>query len=101
MLWQTLLQILRTHAAHQRLHRIDYKTGDILFFNNRKIIHGRDEFRDSNGKNRHMLRLWLKDETLAGLPPHPALQLQWGNVFRAGLPDSSEGSEWPMEPDRR
>lgn len=88
------------YAAHQSLHRIDYETGDMLFFNNRKIIHGRDEFHDGKGKTRHMLRLWLKDESMAGSPPHPALQLQWGNIFRAGLSDTPEDSEWPMEPDR-
>lgn len=87
-------------AAQESLHRIGYEAGDLLFFNNRKIIHGRDEFHDGKGKNRHMLRLWLKDEGMAGLPPHPALQLQWRKVFRAGLSESSEDAEWPMEPDK-
>lgn len=83
-------------TAMENALRIDYQPGDLLFFNNRKLLHGRDAFSNGGNDRRHLLRLWLRDEEMAGAPPHPTLRLQWANVFEK----SSNGLEqvlWPLE----
>tara|TARA_Y100000782_G_scaffold110104_1_gene135962 strand:+ start:335 stop:1258 length:924 start_codon:yes stop_codon:yes gene_type:complete len=44
----------------------DLKHKDIIFFNNRRVIHGRTDFEDFEGigKKRLMLRTWIKDESV-------------------------------------
>jgi hypothetical protein len=86
-------------AAVKHMIRIEYQRGDMLFFNNRRLLHGREEFEDEPGKIRHMLRLWLQDEELAGSAPHPTLFRQWRNIFYHGLPQN-DAKQWPLEPDK-
>lgn len=85
-------------AAIKHIHRIHYQGGDILFFNNRKLLHGRDAFCDESGGSRHMLRLWMKDEEMAGPPLHPALQYQWATIFSTISSSTTEEFQWPMQP---
>ena len=44
----------------------DLKHKDIIFFNNRRVIHGRTDFEDFEDieKKRLMLRTWIKDESV-------------------------------------
>jgi len=84
---------------------ISWEKGDVIFFNNRKILHGRDAFNDLEGGTavRHFLRLWLQDEEFAGLPP-PYLQARWNHMFLKRVPDERDTTEaqgleeWPLEP---
>jgi hypothetical protein len=94
-------------AAAETAHRIQYREGDLLLFNNRRILHGRDAFTDAAGADqvqgyslsrRHMVRLWLKDEQMAGRPPNSALQVLWGKIF-AGEEGVEEERGWPSVPD--
>lgn len=90
-------------AAESSVHRIQYREGDLLFFNNRRILHGRDSFLDTADiGQRHMLRLWLKDEEMAGTPSDPNLQKLWGNIFAVkedGEYGRREDLDWPIMPD--
>lgn len=83
-------------AAADAAHRIQYQEGDLLLFNNRRILHGRDGFTDAAEK-RHMIRLWLKDEEMSGKPPDLALQKLWNNIFIRDEKNNDEG--WPMTSD--
>jgi hypothetical protein len=88
-------------AARDAACSIEYAAGDVLFFNNRRVLHGREGFGDGlrpgRGK-RHVLRLWLRDEERAGTPPAPIAAV-WGRTFTSH--DNREHDEgWPLEPDR-
>jgi hypothetical protein len=87
-------------AASKVAHRIQYQAGDMLLFNNRKILHGRDSFVDAREsyQPRHIIRLWLQDEELAGKPPSP-LQKLWDNVFTGEEIGEREDKLWPQAPD--
>lgn len=89
-------------AAEEVSHKIKYQEGDLLLFNNRRILHGRDAFTDAaEGSQRHMLRFWLKDEAMAGSPPDSALQKVWGNIFSRDVECEGHCEErhWPSVPD--
>lgn len=58
----------RPDIAHQ--HRL--QAGDISFVNNYAVLHARDEYRDGEGKTRHLLRLWVND--LQSIRLGPTLQ---------------------------
>ena len=72
----------------------------MLFFNNRKVLHGRESFVNSDipSEQRHILRLWLQDQEMGGPAPRE-LQPRWERIFsKSGeLPDTDEFA-WPMEP---
>lgn len=85
-------------AATSKALKVVYRPGDVLFFNNRRVLHGREAFTDDsvNG-TRHLLRLWLRDEELAGTPPHP-LDMLWNLRFAPPRPDEDEAATWPSTP---
>ncbi|KAI1327877.1 hypothetical protein F5Y16DRAFT_370578 [Xylariaceae sp. FL0255] len=58
------LDVLSTHAKRHAF-RVHVESGDILLVNNLSILHARTAFEDSPAENlvRHVLRLWLKDNT--------------------------------------
>lgn len=92
------------HFTAVRLqHKHAYKAGDFLVFNNRTILHGREQFRDASthdreGKDRHILRLWLRDREMAGAPP-PGLEERWNNIFEGeGGKENDDEREWPLVP---
>ncbi|KAK4146227.1 uncharacterized protein C8A04DRAFT_35207 [Dichotomopilus funicola] len=99
-------------AARDAACSIQYAAGDVLFFNNRRVLHGREAFLDGCGlrrpgeeerpegleRKRYMLRLWLQDEQRAGIPPAPMAAI-WERTFAEhGHRGHDEG--WPLEPDR-
>jgi hypothetical protein len=89
-------------AAAEAAHKIQYREGDLLLFNNRRILHGRDGFTDAGGAGqRHMVRLWLKDEEMAGRPSDLALQKLWDNIFASDGENERQHQErhWPSVPD--
>ncbi|KAL1843462.1 hypothetical protein VTJ49DRAFT_1572 [Mycothermus thermophilus] len=91
-------------AARDAACRVEYTAGDVLFVNNRRVLHGRESFHDgpqlsgssSGGLKRHMLRLWLQDEEYAGIPPAPIADV-WATRFADH--DHKEHDEgWPLQP---
>lgn len=85
-------------SAEGMAYRVEYQKGDVIFINNRRVLHGREGFQDGDDGKRHMLRLWLRDEELAGTPPKP-LDGVWEAAFAAGEEaqvETEEGGCWPL-----
>ncbi len=85
-------------AATENLHIEPWLTGDLVFFNNRRVLHGREAFIDppeGKGGERHILRMYLGDEELGGPPPeHIKVLYDW--VYKKDW--RSEEEDWPLEP---
>ncbi|KAF7194673.1 Taurine hydroxylase-like protein SAT17 [Pseudocercospora fuligena] len=77
-------------------HRIllDFKQGDIQYINNLSIFHAREGFTDTLDKQRHLIRLWLRDSEYAWPTPE-ALKSRWDFVYTGVTP---ENSVFPLEP---
>lgn len=69
------------------------KRGDIRLLNNMTILHRRERFHDSEDNRRHLMRLWLHNETLCPKLPVP-LRLAWDRVFY----DTDREEHWDIEP---
>lgn len=83
------LDALHFVAANQFLE-IDLQPGDIEFANNLQLFHARDASEDSEQTQRHLLRLWLRDEeNHVALPP--VLQGQWDKLL------NNKNLKWPLE----
>lgn len=60
---------------------LDFKKGDVQFVNNLSVFHARDGFTNTEEKQRHLVRLWLRDEENAWALPK-ALDERWDKVFK-------------------
>ena len=69
------LNMVQTCAKNCELV-LDLQPGDMTFINNHAILHSRDAFRDSAEQQRHIVRLWLQNQSLAWRLPE---QLKQGN----------------------
>lgn len=63
------------------------------FVNNLSVFHARDGFTNTEAKQRHLVRMWLRDPELAWEVPE-ALGERWEKVF-GGVRE--EGQVWPLE----
>ncbi|KAI9925081.1 hypothetical protein ASPWEDRAFT_119128 [Aspergillus wentii DTO 134E9] len=72
---------------------LDFHKGDIQYANNLSIFHARGAFSDTEEKQRHLLRLWLRDPEFEW-EKHPALKGRFDRVY-AGL--EVEKSIFPLE----
>ncbi|KAF2725397.1 Clavaminate synthase-like protein [Polychaeton citri CBS 116435] len=73
---------------------LDFQKGDVQYINNLSIFHARNGFRDEPGRERHLLRLWLRDPDYAWETPIP-LRARWSNVYDDVKP---EEQSFPIEP---
>ncbi|KAI1344191.1 TfdA family taurine catabolism dioxygenase TauD [Xylariaceae sp. FL0016] len=71
-----------------------FQKGDIQYVNNLAVFHARDGFRDTPEKQRHLMRLWLRDPELAWQTPE-VLQWRWDELYGGVTPESSV---FPLEP---
>ncbi|KAK2007909.1 TfdA family taurine catabolism dioxygenase TauD [Colletotrichum eremochloae] len=76
---------------------LDFHKGDIQYVNNLSIFHARGGFVDSDDKQRHLIRLWLRDPQNAWKTPE-ALKERWDRVYSGVTP---EKSVFPPEPQIR
>ncbi|KAL4796862.1 hypothetical protein BDV19DRAFT_397977 [Aspergillus venezuelensis] len=72
----------------------EFQKGDIQFINNLAIFHARDGFVDSEEKQRHLLRLWLRDPENAWHTPD-VLAPRWAQIYEDVKP---ENEIFPLEP---
>lgn len=73
---------------------LDFKKGDVQFANNLSIFHARDGFTNTEDKQRHLVRLWLRDPENAWETPG-ALAGRWDKVYK----DVKEETQvFPLEP---
>ncbi|KAJ3568384.1 hypothetical protein NPX13_g6438 [Xylaria arbuscula] len=86
-------------AALRHALEIRWQSGDMCFFNNRRIVHGRNAFRNgqSEKQTRHILRLWLGDHQFSGEPP-PNLVPRWKKIFEVRTESERGDDLWPLEP---
>ncbi|KAK3998133.1 hypothetical protein QBC44DRAFT_354074 [Cladorrhinum sp. PSN332] len=73
---------------------LDFHQGDIQYVNNLSIFHARAGFVDSEEKQRHLVRLWLRDPELAWKTPE-SQQKHWDRVYGGVDPANSI---LPLEP---
>jgi Taurine catabolism dioxygenase TauD, TfdA family len=80
------LNALQTISA-KHAFPVPTKPGDILYFNNIGLFHGREEYVDRGTKDtpaedmdRHVLRLWLQDPKRTE-PVAPPLQKIWDEIY--------------------
>lgn len=67
--------------------------GDLQFINNLAILHSREGYKDDHNTNRHLMRLWLKNEELAWkMPSH--LEASMARVFV----NEDDNEVWTLEP---
>ncbi|KAL0938052.1 taurine catabolism dioxygenase family protein [Colletotrichum truncatum] len=84
-------------AAEKYAASLDFHQGDIQYANNLSIFHARGGFVDSDEKQRHLVRLWLRDPENAWKTPE-ALKERWDRVYSGVTP---EKSVFPLEPQIR
>ncbi|KAI0871457.1 TfdA family taurine catabolism dioxygenase TauD [Hypoxylon argillaceum] len=72
----------------------DFQKGDIQYVNNLAIFHARDGFTDTPEKQRHLVRLWLRDPENAWETPS-ALHWRWDQLYKDITPESEV---FPLEP---
>ena len=84
------------HSTAQKHHlKVAMEDGDIRFFNNIGLLHGRQGFsdRETDESRRHVMRLWLRNKKLQWSLP-PPLRLAWARVFD----DKDRQAHWDPEP---
>lgn len=84
-----MIQLLADHHALV----LDLEAGDMLFWNNLGLLHARNGFTDSASHRRHLVRIWLHNDTLAWAIP-PKIRQPWDEAFG----DDSKQLTWPLEP---
>ncbi|KAI9696523.1 MAG: hypothetical protein M1820_008151 [Bogoriella megaspora] len=84
-------------AVHFIACKHQFKTkmepGDIRFINNMAVLHCRENFKDDNASQRHLIRTWLNNENMCWKLP-PPLELAWARVFD----DEERGRRWDIDP---
>ncbi|KAE8378657.1 hypothetical protein BDV26DRAFT_280931 [Aspergillus bertholletiae] len=80
--------------AEEHSAALDFQKGDVQYINNLSIFHARKGFRDEPDKERHLLRLWLRDPEHAWATPEP-LSERWENVYGNV---QAEEQIFPLEP---
>ncbi|KAL3957079.1 hypothetical protein ACCO45_007657 [Purpureocillium lilacinum] len=85
------------YTAEKHAVALEFRPGDIQFANNLSIFHARGSFRDSAQNQRHLVRLWLRDDELAWKIPE-ALKSRWDRVYE-GV--TAEKQVFPLEPSIR
>ncbi|KAI0152987.1 TfdA family taurine catabolism dioxygenase TauD [Xylariaceae sp. FL1272] len=72
----------------------EFQKGDMQYVNNLSIFHARDGFVDKGDKQRHLLRLWLRDPENAWTTPSH-LRPRWAQIYDGITP---ENEVFPLEP---
>lgn len=72
--------------------------GDMLFYNNLAVLHGRTAFKDADtgDHRRHIIRLWVRNEEHAWETP-PALAREWHLVY--GESERRARAQWKINPE--
>ncbi|KAL8344034.1 hypothetical protein RB601_004517 [Gaeumannomyces tritici] len=83
------------HFLGERFHvATDFRKGDMQYVNNVAVFHARDGFTDTPEKQRHLVRLWLRDPEYAWDTPEK-LRQRWDGAY-AGI--TAEAQVLPLEP---
>ncbi|KAF2714164.1 Clavaminate synthase-like protein [Pleomassaria siparia CBS 279.74] len=80
--------------AEKHALTLDFQKGDIQFANNLSIFHARKGFTNAPGKERHLVRLWLRDDEYKWNIPKE-LEGRFDKVYK-GVEE--ENTVFPLEP---
>ncbi|RDH18173.1 tfdA family oxidoreductase [Aspergillus niger ATCC 13496] len=80
--------------AEENSATLDFQKGDIQYINNHSIFHARNGFVDEPGNERHLIRLWLRDEEYGWETPE-MLRPRWEHVYKDVR---EEDQVFPLEP---
>lgn len=72
---------------------LDLEAGDMLFWNNLGLLHARNGFTDSHSHRRHLVRIWLHNDSLGWAIP-PKIRQNWSEAFEHDVRQQL----WPLEP---
>lgn len=72
---------------------LDLEPGDMFFWNNLGLLHARNGFTDSHSRRRHLVRIWLHNDSLSWAIP-PQIRQPWNEAFE----QDAEQQLWPLEP---
>jgi len=77
---QALAFVSETASKHRV--RIDGQPGDMLFLNNRTVLHARDSYVDdeARGRRRHLVRLWIRSSELGWKVPDD-MRVPWDAAY--------------------
>ncbi len=81
----------RKHELRPRMQRVDLR-----FINNMAILHRREAFANSTTAARHLVRVWLNNETMCWKLPRP-LRIAWARIFE----DGDREEHWDIAPPRK
>ena len=73
---------------------IKLNRGNMIFWNNRVLMHCRQGFTDTPENKRHLVRVWLRDEGAGNGSVPPQLESLWDHAF---VQDGWR-QQWPLEP---
>lgn len=73
------------------------ETGDILFFNNWALLHRREAYEDDENTSRHLVRLWLRNQTLGWAIPESMLP-PWQEAYGEGTVTANR--QYPLVPNK-
>ncbi|KIW34525.1 uncharacterized protein PV07_01301 [Cladophialophora immunda] len=83
------------HFLGERFNvELDFQQGDIQYVNNLAVFHARDGFKDTEERQRHLVRLWLRDPEYCWETPN-ALKSKWAQLYHGVTPDRQV---FPLEP---
>ena len=88
--------------------RIDFEEGDLLAFDNRRLVHGRERFVDEveggkqeRKKKRHLLRLIVRNKIeRGGEGTWEDVPVQLREVWKAVYEHESGEEQWPLKEER-
>ena len=87
------LTIVLAMAQKYRL-KIEAQHGDLRYINNYSILHARESYKDDIRNNRHLVRLYLRNDDIGwGIPS--ILQGAWDSVYGK---DDYLDEIYPIEP---
>lgn len=86
------LDVVQAIASANKL-TLDLRPGDLVFINNLAVMHAREAFYDSPEHERHLVRLWLRNEALAWRVPR---ELRHGHARIYGQNEIEES--WNLLP---
>ncbi|KAI9710665.1 MAG: hypothetical protein M1820_002498 [Bogoriella megaspora] len=87
------LEILLATARKYEIE-VSLQSGDLLYINNFAHLHARQAFRNDDSTNRHLVRLWLRNDEIGWHVPH-LLRSSWDAIF--GFREDLE-ELYPIEP---
>lgn len=74
--------------AEKHALTLDFQKGDVQFVNNLAVFQARDGFVDTEEQQRHLLRLWLRNEEFAWETPE-RLGTKWAGLY-AGVTEEEQ-----------